>query len=187
MKKVLNRKGFTLIELLAVIIILAVIMVFAVPAIMETSNTAQRKSFQLYAQRVLTKATEYVETQKMLGYVKAEGNNDTSFYTIEKTALDQKIIGLGQSSGYGVCIEYIKDQSNDAGYTLKLYITNGTYCYSGYTETEVSSKLPDNKGCKTVGEYGVTGGETKAGGKNSTCMNTASTSSPSDTTTTSGD
>lgn len=175
MKK-MNKKGFTLIELLAVIIILAVIMVFAVPAIMETSNTAQRKSFQLYAQRVLTKATEYVETQKMLGYTKAQGNNDTSFYNVESAALDQRIIGLGQASGYGVCVSYTKKADNDAGYELKLYITNGTYCYNGLTETEVSSSLPEIKGCKKVGEYGVADGEKKAGEDGSKCMNTSTSS-----------
>ena len=45
MKK-LNKKGFTLVELLAVIVVLAIIMVIAGGAILNTINDTRRKSFK---------------------------------------------------------------------------------------------------------------------------------------------
>ena len=91
-KKRINSKGFTLIELLAVIIVLAIIMIFAIPAVLNTSNSAQQKSFQLYSERILSKATEYVETQKML--------NGTISSKITDTELQLN------SSGYNYCVIY---------------------------------------------------------------------------------
>lgn len=48
MKK-LNRKGFTLVELLAVIIILAIVVGIAIPAVMSTTENARKKAFQTAA------------------------------------------------------------------------------------------------------------------------------------------
>ena len=45
MKK-LNRKGFTLVELLAVIIILAIVVGISIPAVLTTTSSAKKKSFQ---------------------------------------------------------------------------------------------------------------------------------------------
>jgi len=45
MKK-LNRKGFTLIELLAVIVLLAILMVVALPAVLDVLSTAPQKQFK---------------------------------------------------------------------------------------------------------------------------------------------
>ena len=64
-----RRKGFTLIELLAVIIVLALILVFAIPAVLNTSEKAQKKSFATYGRRVLTLAEEYIEAKKLDGAV----------------------------------------------------------------------------------------------------------------------
>lgn len=44
-KKINNRKGFTLIELLAVIIILAILMLIAVPGILKTVNKSRVNTF----------------------------------------------------------------------------------------------------------------------------------------------
>lgn len=45
MKKINNKKGFTLIELLAVIVILAILVAVAVPAVTRYLNQARRGSF----------------------------------------------------------------------------------------------------------------------------------------------
>lgn len=51
MKNRSHKKGFTLVELLAVIVVLALIMVFAVPSILTTMNSAKKKSFQMYGEK----------------------------------------------------------------------------------------------------------------------------------------
>ena len=50
MKK--TNKGFTLVELLAVIVILAIIMIIAIPAVLETMQSARKKTFKEYAMKV---------------------------------------------------------------------------------------------------------------------------------------
>ena len=47
-----KNKGFTLVELLAVIVILAIIMIIAIPAVLNTMQTAQRKTFGEFIQKV---------------------------------------------------------------------------------------------------------------------------------------
>jgi len=134
----MNKKGFTLIELLAVIIVLAIIMVFAVPAILDTSNAAQQKSFRLYGQRVLEKATEFVETKKMTN---TGASTDWDLSTTHGISADE--IGLGSNSGYGICVLYSPGTGGDADYTLGLYITNGTYCFNGVSTKAIQNGYSD--------------------------------------------
>lgn len=68
MKK-LNKKGFTLIELLAVIVILAVLSLIAIPAVRSTINKAryntfitQGKTYIEGAQNIIAASTDYDES-----------------------------------------------------------------------------------------------------------------------------
>ena len=54
MKKRLNSKGFTLIELLAVIVILALIMVIAIPNVLESMNSSRVSSLHSKAKSVVS-------------------------------------------------------------------------------------------------------------------------------------
>ncbi len=84
-----NKKGFTLIELLAVIVILGVIMVIAVPAVTKYIDKSRKEGFTKTANGVIDAANLY--------YSNELGNSSTN--TIEftcttdecKTATNQKL------------------------------------------------------------------------------------------------
>ena len=118
-KNIINKRGFTLIELLAVIIILAVIMVFAIPAVLDTSNNAQKKTFQVYGERLNTLALTKLEGDRLLGL----GENSGSLTAAQ--------VGLKDTGGYNVCIKYSKDDTSDEtnlDYTITLIMNNGRLC-----------------------------------------------------------
>ena len=132
-----NRKGFTLIELLAVIIVLALILVFAIPAVLDTSTRAQKKAFATYARKVLTLAQEYVETRKLDGAV-----DSMAFMNVPGGAFT-----LGSNdSQYSACIEY--DAVNG---TYKMYMFNDTY-YVGDLATPAPADDTDLKDSGNVEE-----------------------------------
>ena len=62
-----KRNGFTLVELLAVIVILAIILVIAVPSIMNTIDDAKKGSFESSAKLIAANAETYWLTQQTLG------------------------------------------------------------------------------------------------------------------------
>ena len=60
MKK--NKKGFTLVELLAVITILGLVLIIAIPKVMETVNNSKKRTLELTAQSIIKAAEEkYLE------------------------------------------------------------------------------------------------------------------------------
>ena len=68
-----NKKGFTLIELLAVIIILGILMIIAVPNILTTLSTAKQEAFLTQAQAIYKAAEQQYTIASM------QGNNITCF------------------------------------------------------------------------------------------------------------
>ena len=68
-----KKNGFTLVELLAVIVVLALIMIIAIPAVLDTMNKSRRQLFIEYAEKVLIAAqTQYV-TDSSLGNIAGAG------------------------------------------------------------------------------------------------------------------
>lgn len=61
------KKGFTLIELLAVIIILAILMIVAVPNVLGTLNDAKRSTFITQAKSLWTTAEQQYVLKQMNG------------------------------------------------------------------------------------------------------------------------
>ena len=65
MKNILNKKGFTLIELLAVIVILSVLMLIAVPSVLKIVNNSKKNAFKDQAQTILKQAqTQYASDER---------------------------------------------------------------------------------------------------------------------------
>ena len=142
MKKNINKKGFTLIELLAVIVILAVIMVFAIPAVLDTSNEAQKKALKMYAERVSSKALEKALSDQMLG----EGTPATSAtYSLVD---DLKLSDTGNYSGCAKMTNTGTGIGDTAGFTITVYLTDGRFCTgnSGYVNGSSSFTVQDT-GC----------------------------------------
>lgn len=61
------KKGFTLIELLAVIIILSILMIVAVPNILETLDDAKKKTFIIEIQGMYDAASKQFTFNSLLG------------------------------------------------------------------------------------------------------------------------
>ena len=116
----MKKNGFTLVELLAVIVILAIILVIAVPKITDTIDNARRGSFESSIKMVAAQA----ETQKTVadtleGVTFADSGTcketnkdaaswtglnstdyDTCTYTIANGVATVTITGKGKFAGY---------------------------------------------------------------------------------------
>ena len=135
MKK--ENRGFTLIELLAVIIILAIVMVIALPNVLDAWDNAQSKADQSQAQKLGSKAVEYLEAQKVM----------PDKATVEEgTVLSASDIGVPLSGGYSAAV-VAASPSNYSNSTV--YVTNGTYCILGVAAGKVSSATVSEEKCPT--------------------------------------
>ncbi|MDO4377481.1 MAG: prepilin-type N-terminal cleavage/methylation domain-containing protein [bacterium] len=120
----MKKNGFTLVELLAVIVILAIILVIAVPKITDTIDNARKGSFESSIKMVAAQA----ETQKTVadtleGVTFASGTADSKV-----TCTSESWTGLN-TTDYKTCSYYI-DADGIAHVTLE-----GQGKFAGYTCT----------------------------------------------------
>ena len=106
-----NKKGFTLVELLAVIVILAIILVIAVPQIMKTIDSARLGAFRSTAKLILTQADKQYLVDQTL-------NVDGTFTIPTWTDIDacQNLTKLG--TDYDTCS--VTYDTNNKKYQLNL-------------------------------------------------------------------
>ena len=122
MKMKKNQKGFTLIELLAVIVILAVLLALAIPAVSKYINTAKKSTYkenvQSYAQAA-KKELMNIDTQYELPV------NEGDVVVITFAELKHSVENGGRKSSYGnefepnnSCVIVVNDgTTNDPHYT----------------------------------------------------------------------
>ena len=126
MKRINNKKGFTLMELLAVIVILSVLILLAMPAVLRLMENAKKNAFITESQEILKIAnTAYADkiakgetvTEITLEELKTEGYTDKDF---------------SSTSGK---VEFERDANGVI--TSKLTYSNETYSVSEATMDEI--------------------------------------------------
>ena len=142
MKKI-NKKGFTLIELLAVIVILAILIAVAVPAITRYLASARANTFKDNALSVI----EAVRKDKIIN-----GGETTTYtykYINDNRLLEKKLnkSPYGEDYKESSCVKVTTDESTGTD-TYLICLTDGKYGIKG-TEDEIIS------GKRAVGEEEV--------------------------------
>ena len=122
-----NKKGFTLIELLAVIVILAILVAVAIPAVTRYLNTARKGTYSTNAQAAISAVRNDVITN---------GYTTNQVYTLAtiNTFLEKKLVTSPYGTNYSDT-SYVKvDFNNTTGEaTYYICLTDGN---NGFTETQ---------------------------------------------------
>ena len=115
----MKRKGFTLVELLAVIVILAVILTIAVPAVKKTVDSAKKKSAENDALMIKNIAEKYYTSNldKDEEITGVDLSSDTLSYSGEKPTkgylyFTEDGIAYGKMYINGYCVEVKSDGTN---------------------------------------------------------------------------
>ena len=125
-----NRNAFTLVELLAVIVILAIILVIAVPKISDTIKNSKIASFESSAKTIASQAekkkmeNEILENQNPLSCSDVVKLNDTDYgscsITFDGNTAKVNLIGKGKFEGLQI-INGTKDSAPALDYNLPEY------------------------------------------------------------------
>lgn len=124
-----KKNGFTLVELLAVIVVLALIMIIAIPSVLDVMNNARRHSFALYIEKVI----KDTQTQYVMDAQSTIQGSGVYVYNIET---DLNYTSTGNYHGYVLVNAIDVDEPH---YIIYLYDSN--YMIFNYDVTQ-SHKFP---------------------------------------------
>ena len=129
MKK-LNNKGFTLIELLAVIVILAILVAVAVPAVTRYLSQAQKGTFSINAHSA-------IDAVKLEVYLNGQTVNKKYKLDEINPLMEKKLIQSPYSRAYDESsyVELSFDASGNATYSVCLIDVSGNGIYNNDTGT----------------------------------------------------
>lgn len=164
MKKV-NNKGFTLIELLAVIVILAILIMVAMPAVTSLMEKAKVGAFVTEGES-FAKATQTAYTSSLIAGkdnigktvtgVTVSGNSYTYFCMTISQLISGGFIEKANATDYSGIVEaYIPTSTNTSTAKYIVSMTNKEYVINGVSLTN----LGGNK-YLTTGAGGIYGGNT---------------------------
>lgn len=140
-----NKKGFTLVELLAVIVILGVLLMIAVPAIQNVIKKSRKNSFESAAKLAIENVETIASTEKVSAtisecYVPITEYEYTVNSKVPKMQLERGSFGEN-------AIGYIKVNSEGIG---TIYLKNDDYLVNGNTLDDVSAVSVTNENKDTI-------------------------------------
>lgn len=135
-----NNKGFTLIELLAVIVILAVIGLIAIPTAIDSINNSKEKLYKEQVKRILDAADSWATNNDSL-----LPSNDGEAVTIEIVRLQQA--GLLKKDDVK---NPLRSKENMAGSIVIYYDKEYNQYVSGYCDEEYSNMYYNNSEWNTI-------------------------------------
>lgn len=131
MKKISNnKKGFTLVELLAVIVVLAVIILIAMPSVMNSMAKARRNSFVIEANEIIKSAQTAYSEYLMNG---GSGSNICVPYSVLKEA------GYIEKNDNKYAGSVLIQTSETGASTYKIWLSSGTYLIDGIEASELDN------------------------------------------------
>ena len=157
MKKLKNNKGFTLIELLAVIVILAILVAVAIPAVTRYLNTARKGTYASNAQAAIS----VVRNEVISDGITAQTTYDLEDINemLEKKLENSPYGGTYKDESY-VAVTF--DTNGEATYHICLLDDKGNGFYDATTNaiTEVNvtdeNVVNNSDGACAVASFGTT-------------------------------
>lgn len=147
MKKT-NKKGFTLVELLAVIVILGVLLMIAVPAVQNVIRSSRKKSFESAAKLAIENVETIASNEKLSATISECFVPITEYeYTVNSKTEKVPKMELERGSFGENAIGYIKVNSEAKG---TIYLQNDDYLVNGNTLDAVSAVSVTNENKNTI-------------------------------------
>ena len=136
----MNRKGFTLVELLAVVAIMAIILLIAIPNVMEGLNESKMNNFGNEVNTLYSTAKTQFNLEKGRGLVKytyIDGERYAVYCQNWTDNVEECKNELSNDNSEGMSFKIVVDVDGKVNY---MYINNKRFYYACYDEYECANR-----------------------------------------------